>query len=337
MITNFKDRLKNLIQYNFLIKVMSLFVATALWVVVMNEENPSIENSINVPISVLNAPSGHKLSYEDSRAKVKVRAPRSYFASVDQSEFKAYVNLLGLEEGTHQVPVTVTMPQGFELIEVDPKEVEVTLDPFVEIQFAPKLQPTGTPMAGFTVGDIQASSRSVGVVGPKSVVETVSQVIGYVDLSGQTQPEFTVQVALTAVNEKGQAVTGARVHPSSIEVDVTMARGLNKKILPVHADLMNDLPADYVISNVSIHPTQMEVTGDEAVLRSLTEILTEKISFANTALTGDLISRTVALKLPQGITAAANPTVVVEITVVRKKAADTAAPSADTSEKKEGN
>ena len=77
----------------------------------------------------------------------------------------------------------------------------------------------------------------------------------------------------------------------------------------------------------------MEVTGDETLLRSLTEIRTEKISFANTALTDDTIKRVVQLALPNGVTVT-NPSVVVEIDI-RKKSAENSAENAN--EKKEAN
>ncbi|MBR6268522.1 MAG: hypothetical protein IKR28_09355 [Selenomonadaceae bacterium] len=344
MIAKFSENLRNLIQYNFPIKVMALLVAVVLWVLVMNDQNPPVENSISVSLSAVNAPPGNKITYED-RAKVLVRAPRSFFASYDPDDFKAYVNLAGLGEGKHMVPVEVSVPQGFEFIEVQPGSLEVTLDPYVEMQFPPELIATGQVASGYTVAEMRPSSRTVGVVGPKSIVESVTRVIGYVNLMDNASASFTAMVPMIAVNEDAETVKGARVHPSNIEVDVSLARGVFKKILPIRVDFADDLPGDYEISNVRVAPVQMEVAGDEKLIRSLTEIHTDKISFANTAITGDVISRVVRLNLPEGVVAASNPNVVVEIEVRKKPQEKTETPAAAGTEmpekagnnKKEGN
>ncbi len=317
MIVRFSEALKNLIQYNFPIKVMALLVAIVLWVLVMNDQNPSVESTINVTLTTVNSPSGNKITYED-KAKILVRAPRSYFASYDPDDFKAYVNLSGLGEGDHMVPVEVSVPQGFEFIEVQPERLAVNLDPYIEIQLAPELISTGRVAPGFTVAEMRPSSKSVGVVGPKSIVDTVTRVIGYVNLMDNASASFTAMVPLIAVNEEGETVKGARVHPSNIEADVSLARGVYKKILPIRADFMDDLPSEYEISTVSVSPAQMEIAGDEKVIGALTEIMTDKISLANTAFTGDVISKVVRLDLPDGVVAAASPNVVVEIEVEKK-------------------
>lgn len=243
------------------------------------------------------------------------------------------------------VPVEVSVPQGFEFIEVQPESLEVTLDPYVEMQFPPELIATGRVASGYTVAEMLPSSRTVGVVGPKSIVESVTRVIGYVNLMDNASASFTAMVPLIAVNEDAETVKGARVHPSNIEVDVSLARGVFKKILPIRADFIDDLPEDYEISTVRVIPAQMEVAGDEKILGSLTEVRTEKISFANTAITGDVISRVVRLSLPEGVVAAANPNVVVEIEVTKKpqeksgtsSSAEIELPEKAAHNKKEGN
>ncbi len=331
MIGKFSEGLRSLIQYKFPIKVMALLVAIVLWVLVMNDQNPTVESTINVSLSAVNSPSGNRITYED-KAKILVRAPRSYFASYDPDDFKAYVNLSGLGEGDHMVPVEVTVPQGFEFIEVQPEKLAVNLDPYIEVQFPPELISTGRVASGYTVAEMRPSSRSVGVVGPKSIVDTVTRVIGYVNLMDNASAPFTAMVPLVAVNEEGETVRGARVHPSSIEADVTLARGVYKKILPINVDLMDDLPSGYEITKVSVSPSQMEFAGDEKVIGSLEDIRTDKISLANIEITDDLISQTVRLNLPEGVVAAASPNVTVEIEVAKKPKADSQTTTATVNE-----
>ena len=54
-------RIKSLFQRNLPAKIFALLVAIVLWFFVMNDQNPSIDGSFTVPLSVVNAPEGYKL------------------------------------------------------------------------------------------------------------------------------------------------------------------------------------------------------------------------------------------------------------------------------------
>ena len=302
-------RIRNLFRRNLPEKFMALTVATILWLVVMNDQNPTIDGTYTVPVTVLNAPQGYRMVKEYDDIQMNVRAPRSLFASYETSDFKAYVNLYGLEEGQHTLKVEPVAPQGFEIVEILPASVSVTLDPFVEKQFPAELIVTGTTAPGTTVAKVTQSSSMVTVVGPKSMVETVTRVIGYVGLSNNSA-DFSLQVPLTAINEDGREVAKTRPLPSVISVDVQLARGLSKRILPVLVDLADDLSPIYEVEKVVVEPSQIEVAGNEDAIGKLAGIRTEKVSLADAQ--GKTFSKNAKLMLPEGATVT-NNTVTVEI------------------------
>ena len=301
-------KVRDLVQRNLLVKVISLLTAIVLWLVVMNDQNPSIENNYTIPIIVEDVPSGYKITYSDDHVRIRVKGPRANFVDHDSSDFKARLSLANLKEGSHDVKVEVICPQGFDLLEATPPTVAVFMDPFMEKQFRADLTVTGSPASGKTVADIEQDNAMVTVVGPKSAVETVESVVGYIGLTGNEE-DFDLTVPLKALDADGEEVSKVRIHPASTQVHVTLARGLSKKIVKVNPVLGNPV-SGYEVRNVIVVPAQVEIAGDEKVIGKLASISTETIPLESTA----DIKRTVRLQVPAGVTIT-NPEVVVSLDI----------------------
>ena len=289
-------RVRDMVQHNLPQKGAALLVAVVLWVVVMGEQNPVIEGSYTVPVNLSHAPSGYKITHDGGDdIKLKVRAQRSLFMNYGDHDFKAYVNLSGLSEGRHDLHVEADLPQGFELVEIQPEQVAVTLDPFVERHMSVELIVTGTVAKGTAVDRLEKSFSMVTLVGPKSVADRADRVIGYVGLAGN-HDDFTLQVPLTPIDEDGREVSGVRLHPSTIEAKVFLRKGIVDKTLPIHAVV--EVPEGYEVSKLEMNPSQTEITGNETALAQMTSVSTEKISLTASDMGSTLIKRTVKLVLP---------------------------------------
>ena len=142
--------LMSVFQRNLPAKIIALLVAIVLWFFIMNDQNPSIDGSFNVPLSVVNAPEGCKISRSEDVIKVRVKGPRSLFVSANANEFKAYVDLNGADEGKQEVKVQTVLPQGFELISASPETVNVTVDKIIQKKVQVNLIVTGAPAPGNT-------------------------------------------------------------------------------------------------------------------------------------------------------------------------------------------
>ena len=307
-------RIKSLFQRNLPAKIFALLVAIVLWFFVMNDQNPSIDGSFTVPLNVVNAPEGYKISRSDDTIKIKVRGPRSLFVSAAASEFKAYVSLDGVEEGRNSIKVQTVLPQGFERVEASPDVVTVTVEKIVQRQVKVDLIVTGASAQGTTVAKVEQNVSSVTVEGPKSSVDEVARVIGYVGLSGNKE-DFNISVPLTAVNSDGREVEDVRVTPKSAEASVQLARGLSKKVVEIKPVFSGELPAGYVLDRVRIDPSKIEIAGASTILDSLTAIDTEKIPLATETKS---FHKEVQLELPEGVTVT-NKKVNVNIDIAEKK------------------
>ena len=304
-------RIINLICHNFLQKIIALVAAFLMWFFVMTEQDPEIEDSYTVPLTMSNVPYEFIAICDLKTVTLETRAARSNFIKYDANAFRVYANLEGLGEGEHQITPRVVMPQGFELIEIKPGIVNVTLDPLIEQKMPIEIRTTGTISQDAAVRDMKKSMDTVTVVGPKSFVEQAAKVYGNVNLSGNTS-SFEAQIPMNAVDEKDNIVQRVRVVPSVITVSVDIESGVKKRIVPIVPELF--VADGWELTRVSVEPAQMEIVGAESAVNSIVTLKT--VPF--TVQTGQrFFNGTLKLIIPDGVSVKSEE-VTVSAEVVRK-------------------
>lgn len=306
----------NLIQRNLPAKIIAVIAAIVLWFFVMNEQNPMIDGSFSVPLTIVNAPDGYKITSSVDVVKIKVRGPRAMFVTATAADFKAYVDLQGIEEGKQLVKIQSVLPQGFEFIETNPTTATFVIDKIIQKQMPAEITLGGTPAAGMTVDAISQSVKQVKIEGPSEAVNAVAKVSGYIALSGNSA-DFSASVPLMALNADGKEVPEVKIIPQTVDVSVLLARSPVKKVVPIKAIVASDLPVGYVLVGTKLDVLKVEITGDEKLLDGINGLETQPISLADINAVGTT-KKAVKLKLPAGITVT-NENIHVNIEIAEKK------------------
>ncbi|MBQ8698641.1 MAG: hypothetical protein IJ521_06550 [Schwartzia sp.] len=306
--------LKGIFLHNLSVKLVALLAAFVLWVFVMNDQNPAMERGFSVPMMALNPPGEARITQSDDEVLVRLRAPRSVIAATNASEIKAFADLAGLEPGTHPVHVQTVIPQGLEVVSVSPETVTFVIDPIIQKRMPIRLVRTGAPPPGRTVARIEPDTRMVTIVGPQSVINTVSEVVGEVAVPSEASGDVDVDVSLYPTNEEGDALETVRVVPKLISAHVSFARSLSRKVVDVKPNIEGSVPSGYTLADIRVEPARIELAGVSSLLDSMTAISTEPIPVAGLT---DSTERQVALAVPDGTTVT-NKMVTVRL-VVRKQ------------------
>ncbi|MBO4852657.1 MAG: hypothetical protein J5477_03410 [Schwartzia sp.] len=308
------NSLKGFFLHNLAAKIVAFLAAFVLWVFVMNDQNPATENGFSVPLVVLNAPSEARVTQSAESVKVKLRAPRSVLAAANAEEVHAFVDLGGLEPGTHPLHVQTVVPQGMEIVSVTPDTVKFTIDPIIQKRMPIRLVRTGAPPAGLTVAGIEPDTQMVTIVGPQSIINTVAEVTGTVAVPGNASGDVDIDVALSPVDENGETVDSVRVVPKLISAHVSFARSLSRKVVDVKPNIEGSVPADYTLADIRVEPSRVELAGTSKALDAVTTLSTEPIPVVGLTETE---TRTVSLVLPEGVTVT-NKMVVVHL-IIKKQ------------------
>ncbi len=305
------NNLKGIFLHNLPVKIVALFAAGFLWAFVMNDQNPPMEKVFSVTVAVLNAPGESLVTQSEETVKMKLRAPRSVFASMDPDEVKAFVDLAGLEAGIHPLHVHSVIPQGIEVLSISPDVVNFTIDPIIQKRMPVRIVRSGKSPDGLTVSGIEPDTRTVTVVGPQSVLERVAEVVGVVYVPGDAAGDVDVEAEILAVDEDGEVVERARVVPKLISAHISFARSLSRKVVEVKPVTNGTVAEGYVLGEVRSDPARVELAGSVADIEKITSLSTEPVFIAGLK---ESAERSVSLVLPEGVTVTnKNVTVHVEI------------------------
>ena len=302
--------LKDFFEHHKIQKIAALIISASLWVYVMGSQDPIMKSSYKVPVTLANPSREYRVTYEEQTIEVDLTAPRSNFAEYKAADIHAFINAQNLAEGELELPVEVSFPKGFELNQVSPAKIHVKVDPYIEKQMQTEVIVNGTAVAGAVVKEILKSLEYITVIGPKTDVNSVHRVLGYVGLTGNTD-DFEIKVPMTAIDGDGREVKTVRVVPSAINVFVDIESGMKKKTVPVVSEISP--PAGREIENISIDPANIEITAKEETLNQITSIQTAKavITAGKEEFDGNL-----KVVLPEGVT---SDTSSVHVTVTLKK------------------
>ena len=289
-------QLDNIFRRNKLQKFTALVISTALWFFVMSSQDPPMTDSYTVPVAVINSPRDVKATVEDKPIEVKLSAPRSNFAEYNNDDIHATIDIANLTEGEYDLPISASFPKVFELVDISPETLHVKIEPYIDKQIAAEVIVTGSKISDAVVMNVAKSLETVTVVGAKSEVEKVQRVIGYVGLT-DNQEDFEMQVPLSAIDADGREVKNIRVVPSTINVVVDLETGIEKKTVPVTADII--LPNGKTFSKITIEPEQIEIAGKAEILNSITEIKTAPLTLPAVQ---DTFHGTLKIVLPEGVT-----------------------------------
>lgn len=164
--------------------------------------------TLNVPIRIENAPSSlspYDILQPDVR--VTLQAEAAAVGNLREGHVKAYVDLTGVEARDVWPQVKVLAPGGFTVVSQDPREVNVKLSPSASRPVPLKVQISGSPANGLTVGEPRLEMTNVRVAGPEALVTEVQEVRGRVVLDGQSR-DYSLELRdLMAVNSQGTEVT----------------------------------------------------------------------------------------------------------------------------------
>ncbi len=279
--------------------LLSLGIATVMWLYVAIGQNPQVERPMNVDLHVRGLSTTEVVVQAPSRVQVRVQGPRSAVAALTPSLLDAFVDLSGLRPGEHRVPVYVLTPPDVRVLDRSPAEALVVLDTLIERRLPVEVSLTGTPPEGVTVGQPRVTPDHVLVSGPASQVDEVRHALVTLDTAQLRQQVVTsLPVHLEDVN--GQEVRGLTVDPSVVEAALPVREGVITKVVPIVPTIVGTPRTPLTVTGVTTSPATVTLTGSGALLKDVHSVTTAEVDVGKAS--RDL-SRRAALVLPPGISA----------------------------------
>jgi len=201
------------------LKLVSLILATLLWIVVSGEQ--VVERALRIPLEFLNQPANLEMVGEPPTVvDVRVRGSSGVLSRIAPGELVAVLDVRAARPGQrlfHLSGSDVLAPFGVEVVQVTPSSLSMNFERSAQKVVPITVNVEGQPAPGFAIGPITAVPSTTTVVGPASVIETLTEAV--------TEPVSVAGASAEIVETVNAGVTDplARLKtPVSVRVTVTL-------------------------------------------------------------------------------------------------------------------
>ena len=217
--------MRDRVVHNLGLKLFSLGLAFALWLVVAGEQR--VEHALSVPLKLTQLPEKMALINDPAGfVTVKLRGPKSLVTALAPDEVDLNLELSRLKEGENQVPIRAEqfgLPRGVEVLQISPSRVRLVLEPVVEREVRVAARVEGAPAPGYYLNRIVVRPDRVKVVGPRSEVNRVARVYtSAVSIEGRSR-DFAARTLLEPIG-KSLKLDGADSVQVVVEIRATGRR-----------------------------------------------------------------------------------------------------------------
>ncbi|HKZ51637.1 MAG TPA: CdaR family protein, partial [Dehalococcoidia bacterium] len=158
--------------HNWGLALLSLALATALWLYVSEQERTTRTGFLpdTIAVKAVNQPEGLATALSQ-QVRVRISATEEEWDRLKGADFQAVVDLKGLGPGQHEIPVTVRPPsRQVRVTEVIPDRVQVELSPEAARTVPVQVELVAQPPLGFEAGTAKITPQQVTVRGPEEAV-----------------------------------------------------------------------------------------------------------------------------------------------------------------------
>jgi len=204
---------------NIGLKVISLLLAIALWLVVARD--PIAEVEMKVPIEFRNLPDNLEIdSASFTEAQIRVRGPERVIHRLQVTDVRAEIDLANVRPGERTFDLNggrVHVPQDVEVVQIYPGQFHLSFDNRKTRVVEVRPRVTGNFASGMRVAQVIADPPTIMITGPRRRVDAVeAAVTDPVDVTGaMTRATFVTQAYVP--DPLIQVV-----HPTPIRVTVIM-------------------------------------------------------------------------------------------------------------------
>lgn len=302
--------------HNFGLKVLAAFFAVAMWLVVLNIDDPIKSKSITTSVTLENEEYITSMGkcYEllggsnSNTVSFRFTAQRSIVEKTYASDFSAVADLQKIEydenTGVYRVPVTVTPLRNVNSINITTTKqiyLELTLEDYISVQLPIKPNTSGTVADGCALGDVElASTNVIKVSGPASIVSTIDSATATINVEGMST-DITDSVVPTLYDTDGNVVDTTKLKMSLQTVAIS-AQILGTKDVALSLQTMGKVAEGYKVTEITSNPTTIRVKGEPKILNTFDTVKIPEEVLDLTEVSED-IEKTVDITsyLPEGV------------------------------------
>ncbi len=278
--------MKEKLTKNLGIKLLSLVLASIMWIVIVNLDDPMKSREFKgVTVDILNEDDIQSLDkvydiVEGATVDITVRGKRSIIDRLKYTDIKATADLANryiadpsaktLNVHIDAICTKYTTSAVDVRITGAAQVLKISLEDIDTKQFKVTVQENGTVEDGFAIGSITPKPNMVEVSGAKSQIAKIAEVRVFMDVSGLAEDTRT-KLTPRVFDEYGKEIDSSKMTFSVPEIAVTV-KLLHTKTVPVFIEVTGTPAYGYQYVDKDYEPKQLEIASDQETLDSVESI-----------------------------------------------------------------
>lgn len=294
----------------------SVVLGFALWIFVTDAESPTRSGVLpfEMEVEAMDRPGDLALAKSLIKVRVKVEVADDVWNTLSPADFKATVDLDGLQAGTYDLPVRVEPLTGrgdLRVTQVIPKTVEVDLRSLFSKSVPVSIKVEGGPAPGYEAGVPETNVETVLVTGTQDKVTQVSQAVAMLDITGRTE-DVDQAVRLEARDVLDALVDSVFLEPSVVNVSVEITQKEFSAPLAIRPTVTGSPATGYDVISVSVDPAVATALGPPSFIAEAAAIRTQPVDISGAT---DDVVMTVSLDLPPDVSVSGGTSVTVTVKI----------------------
>ncbi len=297
----------------------AVIFAIIVWITAISDADPNRESTLDNPTKInvigLN-PNLLLVNPIPEWMNLTVRAPSSLITrlNLEPDLVKITLDLSGLEAGMHTLePQIDILVIPVDIINTSIDSIEVELEQIATVEFPINLTLNGSLPVGYQAENPTVHTENVIITGPKSLVDTVTQVVAIIDISNAVD-SVDLMVDLTPINAAGGRVNDISLSPNKAKVTVDISQLGGYRNLFVKIVTNGQIANGFYLTGLSATPVTV------TVFSSNPELVNSMPAYVETTpinLNGVSEPYTIeaSLNLPDGIELVGEKTVLVQVDI----------------------
>jgi YbbR domain-containing protein len=278
--------MKEKLTKNLGVKLLSLVLASIMWIVIVNLDDPMITREFKgIEVEILNQDDIQSLDkvydiVEGGTVDITVRGKRSNIDRLKSTDIKATADLANryiadpnaktLNVHIDAICTKYTSTTVDVRITGTAQVLKISLEDIDTKQFKVTVQQDGALEDGYAIGSITAKPNMVEVSGAKSQISKISEVRVYMDVNGMSE-DTKAKLIPRVFDENGTEIDSSKMKFSIPEITVTV-KLLNTKTIPVFIEVTGEPVYGYQYVDKDYEPKQLVVAADQATLDTVESI-----------------------------------------------------------------
>jgi YbbR domain-containing protein len=296
---------------------LAIVISLAVWVNAVSTDDPDEVHTLTIPAPVaITGLTADRVALggEQTSVQVTIRAPRSVWSRLQAGQVTVEADLQGKGIGTFVVPLTAVVAEHpVRVDKLDPESIQVSVEQLETRTLSVRVELSGQLAVGFAAGTPTVSPLKVVVSGPASLVDRVVEVVAPMSITG-LRSDASGTAKLVALDSDGRPVTGVQLQPVATVVTVPIAQQGGYRDLVVKAVVIGAVQNGFRLTGLTVTPSVVSLfsTDPAIVLGMPGYVETEPLDITGAK---DDIVRTLALKLPPGVSVVGDPGVEVRVSI----------------------